>query len=289
MSQLLITTDEHDFIVFDLNTNTVTHKQDKTEELHAHNLANRGRPVFRPFGVDYDNEFIYIASNDKFGKFNRSDYTFNSLIDIPLYINTHQIVKDKDTLFVCNTAVDCIGIYDLKNNTNKQFNVNLLNVHHIKHVPDNADQLDSRHLNSLLSVNDKVLFCRHNRGIPNSDFGILDKNTLKAEIIVRAGKSCHGIRLIENYMYSLSSNTGEILEINLETKEVSSYPIVDPKVTFLRGLEIIGNKIIIGCSVNFKSNTDQSSHLMILDLDSNTLNKFQLDDIKFINDLRRFK
>ena len=71
MNRLLITTDECDFIIFDLDKSEIVHRQDKTKELDATHLKGQGRPTFRPFGIADDEEHIYIASNDRLGVFNK--------------------------------------------------------------------------------------------------------------------------------------------------------------------------------------------------------------------------
>jgi len=288
MTRLLITTDEHDFVVFDLRLNTITHRQPKTKELDSLNLQGKGRPTYRPFGVDVDDQYIYIASNDKLGKFDKTSYEFKGLIPLPMVINTHQIVKDQDTFYICHTAIDTIGIHDVKNKINKYINVNLLNRVDIHLQPLNADQLDSRHLNSLFDAGDKVYFCRHNKNLVESDFGYFDKvNTFDIKLVARAGKCCHGIRVVDNYLYTLSTGTGEILMIDLNTNVSKPFKLVDSSSTFLRGLDVYDDKIIIGCSVNFKTNTkDQSCYIVVVDIKNNTTSKYLIDGIKFINDLK---
>ena len=88
-------------------------------------------------------------------------------------------------------------------------------------------------------------------------------------------------------MYTLSTATGEILEINLETQSVKAHKLVDSHSTFLRGLDIVGDKLIIGCSVNFKTNDkDKQCYIIIADLKDKTHARYDLDGIKFINDLK---
>jgi len=198
--RLLVTTEECDFLVIDLETNKEIHRQGKTKELNAPQLKDQGRPTYRPFGIDIDDQYIYIASNSKLAQFDKHTYEYIKNINIPMMINTHQIAKDGDVFYICHTAIDTIGIHDVKNKLNKFVNVNLLNRVDIHNVPETADQLDSRHLNSLYDGGDKVYFCRHNKNIIESDFGYIDKKTLDAKLVAKAGKCCHGIQFYNNYM-----------------------------------------------------------------------------------------
>ena len=222
MSQIIITTEDRDFVVFDTSLNQIIHYQDKTKQLDSPKLKNQGRNTFRPFGIAIDESSIYIASNDKLGKFNKASYEFEELVKVPLFINTHQILKSGDTFYTCNTAVDCIGISDLVSGKTTQFNVNYLKTVKLINYPKNAGQLDSRHVNTIYEYDDKVFFCRHNKDFVNSDIGYFEKNTGKAKMIISAGRCCHGIVIRNNYLYTLSTKTGELIEVNLDTFKLVS-------------------------------------------------------------------
>jgi hypothetical protein len=263
MTKLIITPDDYytkqehyTFIVYDFETGKLEYIKDKCNELDCKDLEGQGRAPFRPFGIDYDDQYIYIASNDKLGVFNRTSYKFEKLIDVPLFINTHQIVKDKDTFYVCNTAVDTIGIYNdkIKHLSLDKFNV----VDHIS-KPNHAESDDTAHVNSLYVNENKVYFCLHNNNKKMSRYGYFDKDTFKVEIIADAGYCSHGIVILNNKLYSLSSGTGDIVEIDLDTKQIVYYPCVDAKTTFLRGLAVHQDNIILGCSNNHNAPMDKDN------------------------------
>lgn len=289
MNSIIVTTDHSDFSIVDIDTGSITHINGKTPELDRKNLEGKGRHTYRPFGVEIDEDSIFVVSNDVIGMFDKKTFKFQGLVDLILHINTHQIVKDGDTWITCNTAVDCIGFYGKDNN--KQFNVNLLNKIDKTYFYKDSDTYDSRHVNSLLNEGEKLYFCRHNGGIVDSDFWELDKRTLRARKLINAGRCCHGIRFLNNQLITLSTGTGELLKIDLATNNIQKYKICDPDKVFLRGLEIFGNKIIIGCSVNFKKLTDEKLECFVLvyDMQSNTELKITLPNQTGINDLRSFK
>ena len=58
MNRLFITVDEHDFIVFDLESNSIVHRQKQSKELDAPELKGKGRPTYRPFGIDFDDDCL---------------------------------------------------------------------------------------------------------------------------------------------------------------------------------------------------------------------------------------
>ncbi|CAB4129471.1 hypothetical protein UFOVP118_68 [uncultured Caudovirales phage] len=284
MNRIIITPENRDFVVVDLDTGKTIHEHKATRDLDCPDLNGQGRQTYRPFGIAEDTDHFYIASNNRLGQFNKTTYQFERLVDVPLYINTHQILKDGNTLYTCNTAIDAIGVYNIEH---KQLNINYMNVVKQTLIPKNADQLDSRHVNSLFDAGDNVFFIRHNRGIVASDIGFFDKRTLTPQILTNVGKCCHGIRIVENVLYTLSTATGELVSIDLNTLIATKYKIVDPNVTFLRGLDHRDGKLVIGCSVNFKTNTrDKSCHILVVDLQNISYKTYELDGIKVINDLK---
>ena len=285
MSRLLITPEDRDFIVFDLDSETITHAQGQTDELNCLHLHGKGRNTYRPFGITEDQHHIYIASNDRLGQFKKDTYEFVKLIDVPLWINTHQVLLDGETLYTCNTAIDTIGIYHP--DYQKQLSINYMNVVEQKLTPRYADELDSRHVNTLHNTEDRIYFVRHNRNVVASDIGFFDKGTLEPRILISVGRCCHGIRIVENMLYTLSTATGELLSINLNSLNVEKFKLVDPEVTFLRGLDYADGKLVVGCSVNFKSNQlDKSCYIIVIDMENISYKNHVLDGIKVINDLK---
>ena len=288
MNRLIITSELYDFIVFDVESETITFKKPKTDLLQCDHFHNKHRNPFRPFGIAEDDDSLYITSNDRLGKFDKFTYEFLNLIDIPLWMNTHQIIKDGNTLYICNTAIDSIGIYNLETKENKQLNLNYMSVFNQVLVPAFADQLDIRHINCMHDAGDKIYFIRHNRDLTESDFGYFDKRTLEPVLFISVGRCCHGIKIINNELISLSTATGELISINLTSLKVTKAPLVDPDTTFLRGLEYLDGELYIGGSINFKKTLEINPECFILklNLESGVSKKIVLENTKFINDLK---
>lgn len=288
MSRLVITTENYDFVVFDTESESVIFNKEKTEELDCNHLVNTHRHPFRPFGIEVDETGLYIASNDRLGKFNKDTYEFEKLIDVPLWMNTHQLIKDGNMLYVCNTAIDAVGVYNLETKENKQLNLNYMCIFEQVLVPRDVNELDSRHINCIYDAGDKIYFIRHNREIINSDFGYFDKATLEPVILTSVGRSCHGIKIINNELISLSTGTGELISINLNSLRVIKIPLVDPNKVFLRGLDHLDGNLYIGGSVNFKKTQDVALECFVMkfDLVSGENKKIYLKDTRHINDLK---
>ena len=302
MNKLIITPDDHGykeevftFLAYDIEKKTLLHKHTKIDELDCLNLANQGRSTFRPFGITYDDN-IQIVSHDRVAEFDSLDYSFLGTIDVPLFVNTHQILKSGNILYATNTSNDTIGIYDLLTGENKFLSVIDFQVLNEVPMPLDAYSHDNRHINSIYEHENKIYFCLHNLGKRMSQFGYFDKDTLKGELIAEAGYCAHNIVVINNHLYSLSSATGEIIEINLETKNINKVRIVNEETTFLRGLDVYQNKLFIGCSNNhgtYDKETNEkliyknNCYIMLLDtMTGNTERYMDMPDVYVITDLR---
>jgi len=288
MDKLIITTDHYDFVIIDLSIQQIIYQQGKTAKLDATELDGQGRPTFRPFGVDTDDEYIYIVSNNRLCKFKKDTYEFIETINVPLYINTHQMLVEGNTIYTCNTGINSIGIYDLDSNTNKQFDVN--EKIFIKDIlpPSDAVEKDINHVNSLFSTKDDIYYCLHNKGKKFSEYFKFNKKTFDLTLIATAGKESHNILIIGDILYSLSTATGELLIINMATQTYRCIKIVDHNTVFLRGLSVYNNQLIIGCSVNFKNvSATKSSFILFFDLATNQTSQIMgFENINFINDLK---
>jgi hypothetical protein len=290
LPNIIISSDQGIF-THNINKNTVLHNSQVLEELNCKNLEGQGRPTFRPFGIAVDNSNYYIASNEKIGKFNIQTNQLESLIDVPLFINTHQILKDDDTLYVCNTSTDTIGIYKLNKDYNIFFDVNVLSITNKPISPINrVDEKDTRHVNSLFDDGTNIWFCLHNKALKPSEYGYFNKTTFQAKIIYASGFAGHGIIIKDNFLYTMSTKTGELIAVDLNTKKENRYKVVDPSTTFIRGLIYTNGKFLIGCSVNFKTpNPIKHSYIAEVDIIAGTLKKHDLEGIKAINDMQIFE
>jgi hypothetical protein len=298
MSKLIVTGDEinHTFVVYDLQKRKTDFIKPKQIELESE-FANKGRPPFRPFGITSQNERIIIASNNRICAFNKKTYEFIERLNIPAYVNTHQIILDGDYIFVCNTSNDSIGIHNLRIQESRFLTFPDLVITNKVRTPEDAYELDNVHVNSLYKKGNLLYFCLHKKG--NSSFGCLDLTSNKTEILFDAGIQSHNIRIIGNNLYSLSTATGDLIKVNLNDLKPIYYQIVDINKVFLRGMETYGNRLLIACSnrydkpvilsniKEFDPNTAPlTSHLLICDPEKSTIDHFMdIPEIKFITDI----
>jgi hypothetical protein len=255
MAKIIITPDDDSydvnsptFLVYDTESKALAYTSPKLPELHAEEFAGQGRPTFRPFGIASDSYYLYIASHNKLGKFNKNTYEFIELIDTPLFINTHEMVVHDGILYVANTSNDTIGIYDIKLGYNCFFNVNTFVCSGAAPTPDHVGSHDGAHVNSLCYHDGYIYFCLHNLNKRTSQLGRFNINSFQAEIVAEAGYCAHGVQVLNGKLYSLSTGTGEVIEVDLRTRDVALHKVVDSNKTFLRGLDILDGEIIFGGS-----------------------------------------
>ena len=296
--KIIVTPDDHhvdkeqfSFFIYDLKSKEIIYKEKKHDELICLNYSydiNEGRTAFRPFGIEVNDENIYIASNSKLAIFDKKTYKYKNNLNYPLFANTHQIIQSNNTFYICNTAIDTIGIYEKEIN---HFNVVSKKIdNNIKEVKNCKDQ-DSVHVNSLYEHNEFIYYCLHYLNKKQSEFWRLNKNTLETEYLIDAGHSSHNIVVYKNTLYSLSSDTGEIIEYNLNTKNLKYYLAVVSEITFLRGLAIVEGKLYFGASNNFKviPRIEKNCNIFSFDFKSKKIDHvIHLDGIYTITDFKVF-
>jgi len=169
--KIIITPDDHkiqkdqfSFFVYDLDTKDLIHAEPKNDNLDCPQDAGKGRSTFRPFGIEMDKDNIYIASNSKLAVFDKSNYKYKENIAFPLFVNTHQLIKSEDVFYVCNTAIDSIGIYGKEF---KQLNVNTKKIEDDFEQPIDCEKHDLSHVNSIYEHNGFIYYCLHNLGVNN--------------------------------------------------------------------------------------------------------------------------
>lgn len=246
MARLIITPDDDGyapssptFLVYDSETKQLVHTCSKLKELNAIEFFGQRRPTFRPYGITEDAQYLYVVSHNKLGKFDKHTYELVEMLDVPLFVNTHKLLRHKDSMYVTNTSNNTIGIYDMEKHTHRFFDVNTLSLTKDVVTPDHAESHDTAHVNSLSAVGNKVYFALNNLNKRSSQFGCFNVDTYEAELVAEAGSRTHGVQILDDKLYALSSGTGEIVEVDLHTKDVALYKVVNSAKTYLRGLDVL--------------------------------------------------
>ena len=299
MKRLIITPDDHSyvdetptFLSYDLENKFLLYKHPKMNELDCREFEGTGigRPSFRPFGISYGDGFLHIVSNNRMAYFHPLNYSHLGMVDVPLFLNTHQILKSNNVLYTTNTANDTIGIYNFSTGVNKFLRVTDFTIQDSAPTPWHVYSHDLRHVNSLCEYKNKIYFCLHNHGKRPSRFGCFDKESFEVELIADVGINAHGIVIINEHLYSLSSGTGEVIEIDLKTKTAHTFQLVNADKTFLRGLDVYQNKLLIGCSNNHKVERilyKDNCYITLLDTNTGVAERYmEIPDAYIITDLK---
>lgn len=277
--------DDISFYVLDIKTKDIVYKKTKQKELESL-PPEKGRPLFRPFGISTDKNFIYLASNDKIGLFDKNSYEFVKILNIPAFVNTHQVLIHNNLLFVCHTAINCIGIHNLNTNQNKFLKLPSGEFIEVLPVVSDVYEHDTVHVNSLHIYGNKLFFCLHYRGQKKSRYGYFDLESENVNFLFDAGMCSHNIVIRDNLLFSVSTMHGNLIQYDLESKKISEYNLADPKKVFLRGLEIYGDGLIYCGSRSYTHGSNEiNPYLGFFDLKNKTSHQYwDLKEPKYITD-----
>lgn len=277
-NDIIITTSKKDssFLVYDIKQKKIIFDKEKIEDLNDLSSQNKGRPTYRPFGIYRDSNDIFIASNSRIGHFDAKTYSYKGLLDnVKCFVNTHQILKHEEKLFICNTANDSLGIYDLNAKQNKYLILKNLELVDDIDSPKDAYDKDTLHFNSILKYQDS-LFLLFNKRVYSEilEIGLTDfqfKNRIKD-----IGIFNHNLVIYKNHLYSISSQTGKLMRHSFKSKENQFFDIHnDFDKFFLRGMKEIDGKLFIALSkrivrIGYQKAFSTANHCLILEYNLET-------------------
>jgi len=241
------------FIEYDLEGKNVIGFEPESKFLDDASVDD-SRPSFRPFGICEHKDKVLVASHTKIASFGSSS---EPVLDYTLFPNTHQMCSDGETLFVCNTSVDTIGMHN--DNGTTYYNVRTGEFSKECKKAYNCSIRDSKHVNALTVADGYLYYCLHNLGVDASSFGRINLDTMSNEHLFDCGLCCHDVLIHNNFLYSNSSGNGFLITHNLETKETATYDIANPDTNFLRGLVEYDGQILVGVSNNQRTCYDATN------------------------------
>ena len=274
-SNIIITTSKKDsaFLVYDIKEKKIIFDKERIEDLNDLSCEDKKRPTYRPFGIYRDSDDIFIASNSRIGHFDAKTYSYKGLLDnVECFVNTHQILKHEGKLFICNTANDSLGIYDLNTKQNKYLMLENLELVDDIDSPKDAYESDKLHFNSILKYQDSLFLLLNKRGYSEIlEIGLTDfqfKNRIK-----NVGTCNHNLVIYKNHLYSISSLTGKLMRHSFESNENQFFNLhtrVDN--FFLRGMKKIDGRLFIALSKKFVKDIHEKTarHCLILVYDLET-------------------
>lgn len=272
-SNIIITTSKQNssFLVYDIKEKKIIFDKERIEDLNDLSSESKKRPTYRPFGIYRDSDDIFIASNSKIGHFDAKTYSYKGLLDnVKCFVNTHQILKHEEKLFICNTANDSLGIYDSNTKENKYLMLENFELVNDIDSPKDAYENDKLHFNSILKYQDSLFLLLHNRGDSEIlEIGLTDfqfKNKIKD-----VGICNHNLVIYKDHLYSVSSLTGKMMRHSFESKENQFFDLhTNWSKFFLRGMKEIDGRLIIVLSKRIIGYLKTAKHCLILEYDLET-------------------
>ncbi len=248
---------------------------------------------YKSFGCYSKGEFLFVANHDKLIKLNRKG-EYVSHITLNNFENPHQIIVTEDVKCFTNTDKDLIELTytDLNElpTKDKKYVIDLKtldNVENDLHKGPHLLQDDCHHVNSLCLNDNKIYFCLHNRGSKKSQYFYIDLKTEHINYICDYGFCSHNCEIEGNFLYTLSTRTGCLACISLETGKGWETKLVDRKDYFLRGLVLTKNHFIIGSSLTDTNANNGNSQILFVDRETKEIvNRYDIEGYNQVNDIK---
>lgn len=263
MPQVVFTADRYffgdetfTFFVYDVDEQKIVHKQGKIDELEFTDFKLADRPSFRPYGISQNKDRLYVVCHAKVAMFDKNDFSYLGCVEgARAFVNTHQILKTDDRLYICNTSCDSLGIFE--DGAMRYWSFKTHELLDAIDAPTDVNSQDRLHVNSVHEQGDDLflLFTDKNRKLGGA-IVCLDKNTFERKYLIEAGNKLHNITIIGESLYTLSTGTGELIECDLKTREFEIYPLAVPDEIYLRGMVNLDGNLLISHSRNFKSSAN---------------------------------
>ncbi len=283
MPKVVFTGDRHyfgdefyTFYVYDTDAQKIVYRKEKIDDLEFRDFPLEDRPSFRPYGISQDADRLYVVCHAKVAMFDKSDFAYRGCVEnLRAFVNTHQILKTPDRLYVCNTSCDTLGV--LEDGAMRYLDLKTYEVVDTVEAPTDVNKRDRLHVNSILEAGDDLylLFTDKSRKLGGA-IVCLDKNTFAEKYLIEVGKKLHNITIIGNTLYTLSTGTGELVELDLKSQAMEIYPLANPDEIYLRGMVNLDGNLLISFSRNFNAETSMRfSYLKLFD----TEEKFVTDNL----------
>ena len=212
----------------------------------------------RPMGVAYDGKSLAVASRNYIEIFSRSDKLgraypqkkgFYDTLFVPQVkyytglADMHEIAFDKEEIYAVNTAFSCISAMSADR--------------HFEPIwqPDFISELapeDRCHLNGLIMQGGKPAYVtyfdstdKHNGWRENGAATGVLYDCLNRKVLVDSLSMPHSPTLHDNKIFFLQSATGEVMQYDLQTNELTKIYTLS---SFVRGMSVYEDYLIIGTS-----------------------------------------
>jgi len=238
--------------------------KEKISELEKQPQNVLARSNFFPFGIARNDQYICVISHTRLACFNSKTYEYLGIVEeCKTGVNSHQMLfdeNDTDVLYICNTSNDSLTIFNFKTKENKYLLLKNNSFELVNSMNFNYDVYadDNYHFNSICQHKNSLFLLLSFKGKFSSKILEISKNNYQLiNIIDHVGFFNHDLIATNNYLYTLSTQTGELIEYNRINTSIKKYKIsAEFNFWWLRGMKKINNSIYVFIGKNLANNTN---------------------------------
>jgi hypothetical protein len=238
-------------------------------------------PSFRPFGITWERDRIYVVNNRQLLVFDKS-LNYLETLAIRLQVNMHQMAYHCGRIWIVSPRTNSLLVVNPEMiDASTEFNICEQTLH--GYVPRDSLQSDDQcHFNSLLWSNGYLFVAAHNFTGP-SFIKCYDGTTLK-EIrqFTQAGFSIHGLAFFHDELFWLSTRTYEV-------RSDRGYMHLLSRQGYARGFSMTSEYFVVAISEALSRGDRHGgdSWIQLIDRQKSAMvAEFYLPDTGSVNDLR---
>lgn len=277
----LVTVSDMDRIalVVDLESGEVVHVVESRAEFFDFSISDRA--PCRPFGITWHDGCVYISNNRQLLVYGR-DLEFVRMMPLSLQINTHQASYHDGRVWVVSPWTNSVIGVPLEEGR-RAVELDLME-HCLRDYLERVEieENDSHHFNSLLWADGMLYIAAHAHGEESFIYQYNSSDFRLERVHHGAGYSMHGLAKHRDYLYWISTETGEI-------RGSSGLKLPITRMGYGRGLAVTEHHFIVAVSERLSRGARHTgdSWIQVIDRESHAvLREVHLYSTGSINDLR---
>jgi hypothetical protein len=233
---------QYSFFVVDSETEQTIAKvpcTDLLDQRPSNSDYAQNQLTFNPFGITNGEGKIFVASNYVIQAFDQETLEPLEVVSTSGVPNVHEILYHNGYIYRTNTSNDTLTRINLSTKEEIHFSFKTMGRVDSYVVPDTHEEvlaMDTMHINSVAIYDGKVYALSHSRGNVRSEVFSLDLDLTSAEKFCNLDYQNHGLLFDNGKLYSLGTQKGYLVTVDLETKAVKKKYVYNPHAFFLRGL-----------------------------------------------------
>jgi hypothetical protein len=258
--------DKYAFFVVDSDTKKIIAKAPCTDllEQRLDSEYSKYEVAFNPFGITSGEGKIFAASNYVIQAFDENTLEPLEVVSTSGVPNVHQILYHNGYIYRTNTSNNTISRIHLASKEEVHYSFDTMSRVDSYVVPDTHEDVldtDTMHINHVAVHEEKLYVLAHNRGVKPSDVFVMDLDLTSAKEFVSLDYRNHNLLFDNGKLYSLGTQNGYLVTVDLDTLSVTKNLIVDPERFFLRGILKVNGKIKVVASQRLNVTLERPSRI----------------------------